>query len=106
MLFKSSSFVAWYTAATCLALFVGAVDGPIAAYLVYSFPTKVRYTGVSVCYSLGAALCGGLSPLIITLLQGESQLPMLQIYIMISVIIFLLAVFILRPRVNNYAFVT
>ena len=50
----------------CLVLFVTMVYGPIAAYLVELFPTKVRYTSLSVPYHLGNGVFGGFVPLIAT----------------------------------------
>ncbi|WP_018155393.1 MFS transporter [Demetria terragena] len=60
-----------------LALAIGfcgasAVFGPLAAFLVELFPTKVAYSGVSVGYSLGAVLGGGLAPFIASLLMKVS----------------------------------
>ncbi|WP_210515604.1 MFS transporter [Hymenobacter terricola] len=52
----------------CLVLFVTMVYGPIAAYLVELFPTKVRYTSLSVPYHIGNGIFGGLVPLISTAL--------------------------------------
>lgn len=54
--------------------FIGAsaVFGPLAAFLVELFPTKVAYSGVSVGYSLGAVLGGGLAPFIASLLMEVS----------------------------------
>jgi MFS family permease len=54
--------------------FVGsaAVFGPLAAFLVELFPTKVAYSGVSVGYSLGAVFGGGLAPFIASLLMEIS----------------------------------
>jgi MFS family permease len=45
-----------------LALLVTMVYGPIAAALVELFPTRIRYTGVSVPYHLGNGWFGGLLP--------------------------------------------
>ncbi|WP_242434679.1 MFS transporter [Hymenobacter amundsenii] len=50
----------------CLVLFVTMAYGPIAAYLVELFPTKVRYTSLSVPYHIGNGIFGGLVPLIST----------------------------------------
>jgi MFS family permease len=47
-----------------LVLFVTAVYGPIAAFLVELFPTKIRYTSMSVPYHLGNGVFGGLVPFI------------------------------------------
>jgi MFS family permease len=45
-------------------IFVCAVYGPIAAYLVEAFPAKVRYTSMSLPYHIGNGVFGGLLPLI------------------------------------------
>lgn len=55
--------------------FIGAsaVFGPLAAFLVEMFPTKVAFSGVSVGYSLGAVLGGGLTPFIASVLMETSH---------------------------------
>ncbi|MGH9747652.1 MAG: MFS transporter [Candidatus Acidiferrales bacterium] len=45
-------------------MFVCMVYGPIAAFLVESFPAKVRYTSLSLPYHIGNGVFGGLLPLI------------------------------------------
>ncbi len=45
-------------------IFVTMVYGPIAAYLVELFPTKIRYTSMSLPYHVGNGVFGGLVPLI------------------------------------------
>ncbi len=45
-------------------LWVTMVYGPIAAYLVESFPAKIRYTALSLPYHIGNGVFGGLLPLI------------------------------------------
>ena len=47
---------------TILVLFVTAVYGPIAAALVEFFPTRIRYTGLSLPYHIGNGWFGGLLP--------------------------------------------
>jgi MFS family permease len=47
-----------------LVLFVTMVYGPIAAFLVESFPARVRYTSVSLPYHVGNGYFGGFLPLI------------------------------------------
>lgn len=42
--------------------------GPLAACFAEAFPVRVRYSGVSLCYQLGASLGGGLTPTVLTLL--------------------------------------
>jgi MFS family permease len=51
----------------CLQMvYVCMVYGPIAAFLVELFPTKIRYTSMSVPYHLGNGWFGGFLPLIAT----------------------------------------
>lgn len=45
-------------------VFVTMVYGPIAAYLVELFPTRIRYTSMSVPYHIGNGVFGGLVPVI------------------------------------------
>ena len=44
------------------------VYGPIAAFLVELFPTKIRYTSMSLPYHIGNGVFGGLVPFIATLI--------------------------------------
>lgn len=45
-------------------IFVTLVYGPIAAFLVELFPTKIRYTSMSLPYHIGNGVFGGLVPII------------------------------------------
>ncbi len=49
-------------------LYVTMVYGPIAAFLVELFPTRIRYTSMSLPYHIGNGVFGGLTPFIATLL--------------------------------------
>jgi hypothetical protein len=49
-------------------IYVTMVYGPIAAFLVEMFPTKIRYTSMSLPYHIGNGVFGGLTPFIATLL--------------------------------------
>ena len=49
-------------------VFVTMAYGPIAAFLVELFPTKIRYTSMSLPYHIGNGVFGGLVPFIATLL--------------------------------------
>lgn len=51
-----------------MTLYVTMVYGPIAAFLVEMFPTKIRYTSMSLPYHVGNGVFGGLTPFIATLL--------------------------------------
>jgi MFS family permease len=46
--------------------YVTMVYGPIAAFLVESFPAKIRYTSVSLPYHFGNGWFGGFTPVIAT----------------------------------------
>ena len=50
----------------CQMVYVCMVYGPIAAFLVELFPTKIRYTSMSLPYHLGNGWFGGFLPLIAT----------------------------------------
>lgn len=47
-------------------IFVTMVYGPIAAFLVELFPTRIRYTSMSLPYHIGNGIFGGLTPAIAT----------------------------------------
>ena len=49
-------------------LFMGAYYAVIAGYVSDSFPTGIRYTGISMAYQLSGAIFGGLTPLLGTVL--------------------------------------
>ncbi|MEQ1768994.1 MAG: MFS transporter [Devosia sp.] len=49
-----------------MVIFVTMVYGPIAAFLVELFPTRIRYTSMSLPYHIGNGWFGGLLPLIAT----------------------------------------
>jgi MFS family permease len=54
-------------------LFVTMVYGPIAAFLVELFPTRIRYTSMSLPYHIGNGIFGGLTPFIATALYESSK---------------------------------
>lgn len=49
-------------------LYVTMVYGPVAAFLVELFPTRIRYTSMSLPYHIGNGVFGGLTPFIALLL--------------------------------------
>ncbi len=51
-----------------MVLFVTMVYGPVAAFLVEMFPTRIRYTSMSLPYHIGNGVFGGLVPFIATLI--------------------------------------
>ena len=56
-------------------IFVTMVYGPIAAFLVELFPTRIRYTSMSLPYHIGNGVFGGLVPFIGTLIIEYSKIP-------------------------------
>src|SRR5712672_2021788 len=64
-----SSKVNWPMATLILlimVIYVTMVYGPIAAFLVEMFPTKIRYTSMSLPYHIGNGWFGGMLPLLAT----------------------------------------
>jgi MFS family permease len=54
-------------------ILVTMVYGPIAAFLVELFPTRIRYTSMSLPYHIGNGVFGGLTPFIATALASQSS---------------------------------
>ncbi|HTE53902.1 MAG TPA: MFS transporter [Kofleriaceae bacterium] len=55
-----------------MVIYVTMVYGPIAAYLVELFPTRIRYTSMSLPYHIGNGWFGGLLPLVATAMMAAS----------------------------------
>jgi MFS family permease len=53
-------------------IYVCMVYGPMAAFLVELFPTRIRYTSMSLPYHLGNGWFGGLLPLVATAIAASS----------------------------------
>lgn len=65
----------WVTAELILIImmiYVTMVYGPIAAFLVEMFPTKIRYTSMSLPYHIGNGWFGGLLPLLATAMVASA----------------------------------
>ncbi len=54
-------------------IFVTMVYGPIAAFLVEMFPTKIRYTSMSLPYHIGNGVFGGLMPAVAAYLTTTAK---------------------------------
>ncbi len=54
-------------------IFVAMVYGPIAAFLVELFPTKIRYTSMSLPYHIGNGVFGGLLPAVAVYLASKAN---------------------------------
>jgi MFS family permease len=55
-----------------MVLYVTMVYGPIAAFLVELFPTKIRYTSMSFPYHIGNGWFGGMLPLLATAMVAKA----------------------------------
>ena len=81
-----------------MVIYVTMVYGPIAAFLVELFPTRIRYTSMSLPYHIGNGWFGGILPLLATALVAAYG----DIYaglwypIIISVMTLLVGAFFLR----------
>lgn len=70
-------------------IFVTMVYGPIAAFLVEMFPTRIRYTSMSLPYHIGNGVFGGLTPfiaLLLTTINTGDQLIGLMYPVIVSFI--------------------
>lgn len=58
---------------TLQVVFVTMAYGPVAAFLVEMFPTRIRYTSMSLPYHIGFGIFGGLTPFVATSLYELSR---------------------------------
>jgi MFS family permease len=86
-------------------LLVTMVYGPIAAFLVELFPTKIRYTSMSLPYHIGNGVFGGLVPFVATLIasfKGATPLSGLWYPIGIAALCFVIgAIYLSNKRDEN-----
>jgi MFS family permease len=81
-------------------IYVTMVYGPIAAYLVELFPTRIRYTSMSLPYHIGNGWFGGMLPLLATALVAANG----DIYyglwypIIVAMMTFVIGLLFLRDR--------
>jgi MFS family permease len=66
-------------------VYVTMVYGPIAAYLVELFPTRIRYTSMSLPYHIGNGVFGGLVPIVGLSLIGATKNPYAGLWYPIAV---------------------
>ncbi|MES2330915.1 MAG: MFS transporter [Bacteroidota bacterium] len=84
-------------------LYVTMVYGPIAAFLVELFPTKIRYTSMSLPYHIGNGVFGGLTPFIATLLTTiytNDKLVGLMYPIIIAAVCLVIGTLYINNRIN------
>ncbi len=66
-------------------IFVTMVYGPIAAFLVESFPARIRYSALSLPYHIGNGVFGGLVPLVCVWIPAATGNPFDGLYYPITV---------------------
>ncbi len=87
-----------------MVLFVTMVYGPIAAFLVELFPTRIRYTSMSLPYHIGNGVFGGLVPFIATLITtipGTNYLSGLWYPIGVASLCFIIGLLYLSNKVDE-----
>lgn len=83
-----------------LTLANGLTYGPIAAMYAELFPAKVRFSGISIAYALGAVVGGAFAPLIAEWLLGATGWSLsVAIYIMAFIVVSFIATSLIKePR--------
>lgn len=84
-------------------VFVTMVYGPIAAFLVELFPTRIRYTSMSLPYHIGNGVFGGLVPFIATLLSASfTSDPLVGLWypIAVAALCLLIGIFYLSNKID------
>jgi len=84
-------------------LYVTMVYGPIAAFLVELFPTRIRYTSMSLPYHIGNGVFGGLTPFIATLLTTiytDDKLVGLFYPILVASVCFIIGILYVNNRID------
>ncbi len=86
--------IVWYFVALfVMTIGLGLSYGPQAALYAEMFPAKVRYSGVSIGYALGAILGGAFAPMIAeALMTSTGQSWTIGVYIAIAAIVSLIGV--------------
>jgi MFS family permease len=84
-------------------IFVTMVYGPIAAFLVELFPTRIRYTSMSLPYHIGNGVFGGLTPfiaLLLTTINPGDKLVGLMYPIIISAVCLVIGVLYMSNKID------
>jgi MFS family permease len=87
-----------------MVLFVTMVYGPIAAFLVELFPTRIRYTSMSLPYHIGNGVFGGLVPFIATLITtipGTNHLSGLWYPVGVAILCFIIGSLYLSNKIDK-----
>jgi MFS family permease len=84
--------------------YVGMTYGPIGAFLAEFFPSRIRYTSVSVPYHIGNGWGGGLVPIVTTsMFLSTGSVGYALIYpIVVPAVMFLIAIFVM-PETRKHS---
>lgn len=91
MLLRSGSTHLIYMGMFLFAVLLASVSGSHFAYMQQLFPTKMRYLGISLGFSIGSALFGGTAPMFLTWAVGRTGDLMVPAYFVILLALFCLA---------------
>jgi MFS transporter, MHS family, proline/betaine transporter len=98
---RGGSFGTLLTALSINAVVQSLYTGVIPSILAEMFPTRVRYTGLSVSYGFAVVLFGGFAPLISTWLVSMTGNPLAPaFYIMAGGAMSAIAIFSMREHLN------
>ena len=98
---NGGSFATLLMALACNAVFQSMYTGTIPSILAEMFPTRVRYTGLSVSYGFAVVLFGGFAPLVSTWLVATTGNPLAPaFYIMIGGALSAAAILSMKERLN------
>ncbi len=94
---KTFSFV--LVSQLCFSALLGAYIAPIPTLVVELFPTKTRYTGMSLACNLAAAIFGGTAPILVTkmIALSGSNAP-ISYYIMLAAFVSFFCIASIRSR--------
>ena len=93
----------WITVGITIGMFfLSMMYGPQAAFLAELFTTKVRYSGASLGYQLGAVIGGGFAPLIATaLFAAFGGTFAISVYIAVACAITVICVLLLQETYKS-----
>jgi MFS family permease len=87
-----------------LVIYATMVYGPIAAFLVEMFPTRIRYTSMSLPYHIGNGVFGGLVPFLSTLIITYSGSPLAGLWypVIVAGVCFVIGLLYLSPTDSKH----
>lgn len=87
---------------TLFAICVGFYIGPVPALLVEIFPTRIRYTGMSLSYNFAAAAFGGTAPMICHwLIDATHNVYSISAYVVVCALVSLVSLYFYKERFRD-----